>query len=115
MLIALTLPDRGMNVLLNIRNYIYGAIVAIGLILIGAVKYLSRENKALEQDIKQEENKNVILVKQNDDKKKLDTELVRVRKKADEVEHENIEKQVKRIRPSGTFGDKRLNGLRNKD
>lgn len=94
----------------SIKLYIYGAIAAIGLFLVGLVKYLSSKNTKLEKEV-EIVNKNVLVLEKKDsDRKELNQELAKVKDEANRVQHENNEKRAKKIRPSvGTpFGDRRL-------
>lgn len=107
---TLIISDRNWNMLNNIKLYIYGAIAAVGLFLVGMLKYLSAKNDKLKDEVKVAENNIIILEKVQDDRKELHKSLAQAKKEAEEVQHENNEKRTKKVRPDvGTsFGDKRL-------
>lgn len=92
------------------KAYIYGAIAAVGLFLVGMLKYLSHKNKSLEKEV-ETLNKNVLVLERvANDRKELDKAVDQVRAEAQAVERENDEKRVKKVRPNigDTYGDKRL-------
>lgn len=96
----------------SIKAYIYGAMAAVGLFLLGMLKYLSHKNDKLKQEIVIEKKNVVVLEKQKQQTKELNQALSDVRKEADEVSNENNKRASTRTRPSGSFSDPRL---RNKD
>lgn len=95
----------------SIKLYLYGALAAVGLFLVGIFKYLSNKNDKLEKELEVVNKNIVVLEKVSSDKKELDKAIDQVKVEAQVVERENNEKRAKKIRPSvgDTFGDKRLN------
>jgi hypothetical protein len=94
----------------QIKLYIYGAIAAAGLFVVGMLKYLSAKNKSLEKEVETNKKNVAVLEKASDDRKELDKAVAEVKAEAQAVERENNEKRAKKIRPSvgDSFGDKRL-------
>ena len=92
----------------KLRLYIYGALVAVGVFLVGWVKLLQNKKKSLEQQLEIKEKEIVVKDKQQQDKQVLDKQLEQVKKEAEEVANENTKKRITRTRPSGNFGDPRL-------
>lgn len=112
--LTLIISDRTFNMFSTIKTYIYGAIAAVGLFLVGWLKYLSNKNDKLQKEVQIEKNNVVVLEKQKEQSKELNQALSEVKKEADEVAHENNQRVSTRTRPSGkSFGDKRV--LNNKD
>lgn len=94
----------------SIKLYIYGAIAAAGLFLMGLVKYLSSKNTKLEKEV-EIVNKNVLILEKKDsERKELNQELAKVKDEAKVVQHEINEKRNNKVRPAvGTpYGDRRL-------
>lgn len=94
----------------SIKLYIYGALAAAGLFLVGWLKYLSSKNDKLEKEV-EVANKNVLVLEKKDsDKKELNQELAKVKEEAKAIQNENNDKRNKKVRPNigDGFGDRRL-------
>ena len=92
----------------KLRLYVYGAVVALGLFLLGWLKLLQSKKQSLEQQLEQKEKEIAVKDKVVEDKQQLDKQLDSAKKEAEEVAHENNQKRIARTRPSGNFGDPRL-------
>ena len=96
----------------SIKMYIYGAIAAVGLFLVGMLKFRTHQKENLEKELKVAEHNNEVIVEKTNKEKEINKALSEAKQKADEVENENNKRASTRTRPSGNFGDTRL---RNKD
>lgn len=94
----------------SIKLYIYGAIAAAGLFLVGLVKYLSSKNAKLEKEVEIVNRNVLVLEKKDSDRKELNQELAKVKDEANRVQHEINEKRNNKVRPNigDKFGDPRL-------
>jgi hypothetical protein len=96
--------------LAKIKLYIYGAIAAVGLFLLGMLKYLSYKNDKLEKELKTE--KHNAAVKDTVDKKEKDIQqaLSDVQKESQKVHDANTKNRINKVRPNvgDSFNDPRL-------
>jgi glucose-6-phosphate-specific signal transduction histidine kinase len=107
---TLIISDKAFEMLSTIRMYIYGAIAAVGLFLIGILKYLSNKNDKLEKELKTE--KHNAVVKDTIDKKEKDIQqaLSDVQKESQKVHDANTKNRINKVRPNvgDSFNDTRL-------
>lgn len=93
-----------------IKTYIYGAIVAVGIFLVGMLKYLSSKNDKLEKELKTE--KQNAAVKDDVVKKEKDIQqaISDVQKESQKVHDENTQNRINKVRPNvgDSFNDPRL-------
>lgn len=92
----------------QIKLYIYGAIAAVGLFLVGMLKYRTVQKENLEKELKVAEHNNKVIVEKTNKEKQINNSITEAKQKADEVENENNKRASNRTRPSGNFGDTRL-------
>lgn len=94
----------------SIKMYIYGALAAVGLFLLGVIKYLSSKNDKLKQDAQIQKQNVVVLEKKDSDRKEIDKAVKEVREQAEVVAHENNTKRNKKTKPAvgDSYGDPRL-------
>ena len=94
----------------SIKLYIYGALAAVGLFLIGMVKYLSNKNNKLEKELTVANNNIIVMDKVAKDNKILAADIKKTKVEAQAVQHEINKKRNDKTKPAvGTlFGDTRL-------
>lgn len=96
----------------QIKLYIYGAIAAVVLFLVGMLKYRTVQKENLEKELKVAEHNNEVIVEKTNKEKQINNSITEAKQKAEEIENENNKRASTRTKPHGNFGDSRL---RNKD
>ena len=94
----------------SIKMYIYGAIAAVGLFLVGMLKYLSSKNDKLEKEVEINKQNVIVLEKKEAVRKDVDKAIDQVREEAKVIQNEINDKRDKKMRPSvgDKFGDPRI-------
>lgn len=106
--ITLIIPDRRLEMLSNVKTYIYGAIGAVILFLVGLVKYLSSKNKSLEKELKTEKHNAAVKEEVRQVEKSIQKNIEEVRKDSEVIHEQNKKDAINHKRPSGSFNDPRL-------
>lgn len=92
----------------QIKLYVYGAIAAIGLFLVGMLKYLSSKNDKLEKELKTAKHNDLVKETVNKKEKQIQQGLDQIKQESEKVHEQNKQDAISRKRPSGSFLDDRL-------
>jgi hypothetical protein len=91
------------------KLYIYGAIAAIGMFLMGYIRLLSKQKESAKKEAQIAKNNVVVLETKAKDSKQLQASIDEVRNEAKQIEASNREKNKEVPESGDVFGDDRLN------